>query len=62
MREIKPHEQVYCVDCEHFYIDNREIPECDFEDTCDIFDCDDSKSFKDRPMYKNKVKPKTHLM
>lgn len=48
------YEQVYCTDCKWFRLDDEEIPYCPFEDKCDINNCEDSRSFLDRPCYKSK--------
>ena len=49
-------EHVYCTNCLHFRLDDEEIPYCPFEDECDINDCEDSKSYEDRPCYKSEIK------
>lgn len=43
---------VYCTNCKHLRLDDEEIPYCQFEEKeCDIWDFNDSKPFKERPMY-----------
>jgi hypothetical protein len=52
-------EYVYCTNCIHFRIedkyekDDEGIPCCNFEDKCDITDCEDSKRRMDRPCYED---------
>ncbi len=41
---------VYCTDCEHFRCED-EHPYCEFEDKCEIRNCEDSMLFQDRPYY-----------
>ena len=46
---------VYCTDCKHFRLDDEEIPYCPYEEKeCDIRDCEDSRPFKERPMYEKR--------
>ena len=48
--------QVYCTDCRHFYIDEKDfIPKCKYEEECDIRDCEDSRSLEERPCYEERV-------
>lgn len=47
-------EHVYCTKCIHFRICDEMIPYCIFEDTCDIWDCEDSKSLHERPNYEER--------
>ena len=58
---IDPNKHVYCSRCAHFEViedidedDEMYIlrPQCQYMDKCDIWDCEDSKPFKDRPFYK----------
>jgi hypothetical protein len=43
---------VYCTNCKHFRLDDEEIPYCPYEEKeCDIRDCEDSRPFRERPMY-----------
>lgn len=44
---------VYCTDCVHFRI-QHDTPDCEYEDRCDISDCEDSKMIKYRPFYEKK--------
>lgn len=43
---------VYCVDCKHFRMDDEYKPYCPYEPECDIWNCEDSKPFSERPYYK----------
>ena len=45
---------VYCVDCKHFHIIDKDIPYCLFEHECDIRDCEDSRTLLERPHYRAK--------
>lgn len=45
---------VYCVDCKWFRTDDEYKPYCPFEEECDIWNCEDSKPFRERPRYKEK--------
>ena len=48
--------QVYCTDCRHFYIDEKDfIPKCKHEEEFDIRDCEDSRSLEERPCYEERV-------
>ena len=42
---------VYCTHCKHFRLDDEDKPYCPFEDECDIWDCEDSKPYEQRPIY-----------
>jgi hypothetical protein len=43
---------VYCSNCKHFRLDDESIPYCPYEEKeCDIRDCEDSRPFRERPMY-----------
>lgn len=43
---------VYCTNCKHFRLDDESIPYCPYEEKeCDIRDCEDSRPFRERPMY-----------
>lgn len=42
---------VYCTHCKWFRLDDEYIPYCPFENECDIYDCEDSRQFRDRPHY-----------
>ena len=44
---------VYCTNCKHFRLDN-DIPCCPFENTCDVFNPEDSTSYENRPKYERK--------
>lgn len=48
---IKNNTHVYCTNCIHFRLDDKEIPYCPFEDKCDINDCEDSRPFNERLYY-----------
>jgi hypothetical protein len=57
---IFENEHVYCTDCIHFkiegkHIDGIGIPTCDYEDECDITDCEDSRPFRERPYYEENI-------
>lgn len=47
---------VYCTDCKWFKLDNEYIPYCIYEDQCNIWNCEDSKPFSERPKYEEKKK------
>mgnify|MGYP000999240036 CR=1 FL=1 len=47
---------VYCTHCKHLRFDDEDIPYCLFENECDIWDCEDSKRFGERPKYEPKDK------
>lgn len=49
---IKSH--VYCTNCQHFRADDEYLPYCPFEDKCNIWNCEDSKPFRERPRYEPK--------
>lgn len=57
---IDPNKHVYCSRCAHFEVIDAidkegaysPMPKCEHSDECDIWDCEDSKPFKDRPFYK----------
>lgn len=51
---MKPDTHVYCTHCNNFRLCDEGIPYCPFEDKCDIKDCEDSRPFRERPMYENK--------
>ena len=55
---MNENKHVYCTRCKHFRIIEKEkgdfYPECEHIDKCDIWDCEDSKPFKDRPYYEEK--------
>lgn len=42
---------VYCTRCKHFRLDDEQVPRCPFEDKCNIYNCEDSMRFEDRPYY-----------
>ena len=48
---MKSTEYVYCTNCKHFRLDDEDTPYCPFEDECDIWDCEDSRRFAERPCY-----------
>lgn len=51
LRENYPDDvRVYCTDCKHFNIE-EETPTCKYELSCDIYDCEDSVPFSERPYY-----------
>ncbi len=43
---------VYCTHCKHFKIEDG-TPFCKYDAMCDIYDCEDSKPFQERPMWKS---------
>ena len=47
---------VYCTYCKHLRFDDKDIPYCPFEDECDVWDCEDSRRFAERPKYEVKDK------
>ena len=49
-------EDVCCMDCIYFRLDDEFIPYCLFEDECDIEDCEDSKPITERPKFDNGIK------
>ena len=49
---MKTDTHVYCTHCLYFRLDDKDKPYCPFEDKCDICDCEDSKPYSERPMYK----------
>ena len=44
-------EYVYCTNCRYFRLCDEGLPYCMYENKCDINDCEDSKSLKERPYY-----------
>lgn len=48
---------VYCVNCAHCRLDDMAHTNCGFEDVCNCWDPEDSRSISDRPMYKAILKP-----
>ena len=53
---MKPDTYVYCTNCKHFRLDDEEIPYCPYEEKeCDIYNCEDSKPYSQRPMYEERV-------
>jgi hypothetical protein len=42
---------VYCTRCKWFRLDDEEIPYCPYEEECNIWDCEDSKPYRERPKY-----------
>ena len=48
---------VYCTDCEHFRLDDEDIPYCARPNNkpCNGYDMEDSMSFSERPQYVNKI-------
>ncbi|GEM_PF-3130382 len=46
---------VYCANCQNFRTDDKDKPYCPFEDECDIWNCEDSRPFKERPRYEPKI-------
>lgn len=53
---MNPDTYVYCTNCIDFRLDNEGLPYCQYENKCDIYDCNDSKPFKLRPYYNLKRK------
>lgn len=50
-------EYVYCTECKWLtFIDG--VSTCKYENKCDIFDCEDSRSREERPYYKRKKIPR----
>lgn len=47
-------EHVYCTDCKHFRLDDEYKQYCPFEEECDIWNCEDSKPFSERPKYEKR--------
>jgi len=56
MQELKPDTQVYCTRCLWFRIID-DVPECKYQEECDIWDCEDSTQFSLRPKYVEKYDP-----
>jgi hypothetical protein len=54
---MREDEHVYCTDCLYFRLDDESKPYCMYENKCNINDCEDSKSFKERPCYEE-LQPK----
>ena len=50
---IGGNEHVYCTHCQHFRLDDEEIPYCPYEDECCIDNCEDSMEFWLRPCYES---------
>lgn len=50
-------EYVYCTLCKNFRVkrvfdeEDSLVPTCPYEKECDIYDCDDSMPYKNRPHY-----------
>lgn len=44
-------DHVYCTCCKWFKIGDEDIPYCPYESECNIWDCEDSKPYKERPKY-----------
>ena len=42
---------VYCTNCRYFRLCDENLPYCMYENKCNINDCEDSKSPKERPYY-----------
>lgn len=42
---------VYCTNCYNFRLDDEELPYCCYENKCDINDCEDGKTLKEKPYY-----------
>ncbi|CAB1251615.1 protein of unknown function [Ruminococcaceae bacterium BL-6] len=49
---MKSTDYVYCTHCKNFRIDDEDKPYCPYEDECDIWDCEDSRRYAERPKYK----------
>lgn len=52
---IKPETHVYCTHCTWFRIKD-DVPNCKYTAECDIWDCEDSRPFSERPKYLDKEK------
>lgn len=50
---------VYCTNCQHFSI-CRDLPSCKYHSICDLFDYEDSKPLKQRPMYLEKMEEENY--
>jgi hypothetical protein len=45
---------VYCTQCKHFKVSENNddyFPYCKYQTKCDIFDCEDSRTLRERPYY-----------
>jgi len=50
---MKPDTHVYCTHCLYFRLDDEDKPYCRYEEKeCDIRNCEDSRPYSKRPMYK----------
>lgn len=52
---------VYCTECMYFKV-NDDTPHCKYEDECDIWDCEDSRRYAERPHYKPISKKRFKLL
>ena len=48
---MKEYEHVYCTKCKNLIFNGEELPYCPYHKKCDNWDFEDSRPFKDRPMY-----------
>lgn len=55
---MNENKHVYCTRCKHFRVIEKGkddfYPDCDYKDKCDIWDCEDSTPFKNRPCYEER--------
>lgn len=56
IQKVNKLDQVYCTNCKFFKIkeisvDNLE-PSCKYQEKCNLYDCEDSRSLVERPFYK----------
>jgi len=49
---------VNCTNCKFFRLCDEGLPYCCYENDCNINDCEDSKTLKERPFYRENVKIK----
>lgn len=47
---------VYCTECAHFRLHDEDMPYCEYEDVCEIRNCEDSMELSYRPYYKKYIK------
>lgn len=47
--------QVYCTNCDNYWIDENETPRCEYYHECDLNDCEDSRPYRERPKYRKVV-------
>lgn len=53
---MNPDTYVYCTQCKWFKLDGEDdVPHCKFSSECDIWDCEDSRPFSERPKYEKRV-------